>query len=98
MRTAAVQEDPLIADTDPEYGAGLIVGEPLDVSQDHHLALPWRQIFESRFEDRSPHDSIETFLALLNPAVDRLGPLPLRCKAGGVHCVRLIESRPTGPG
>ena len=43
--TAAVQEDPLVADTNSQHVRCFGAGETLDIPQQYDLALPSRQVF-----------------------------------------------------
>ena len=77
-----MQQDPLIATGDPEGRTGLIAREPFDIPQDEDLTLTRRQIIEGRVEDRRQGGGIETIVAVLGPALKRIGPLALRIEAG----------------
>ena len=47
-----MQQHPLIAHADAQHGAGLVVGQSLDVTQQDDLTLARRQIVEGGLEDR----------------------------------------------
>jgi hypothetical protein len=48
--TPTMEKDPLIAARDAEDGAYLVVGQPLDVTEEHDLALARRELAESEFK------------------------------------------------
>ena len=79
-----MQQDPLIAAGDAERRTGLVVGEPFDISQDEDLTLTWREVLEAGAEDRRQGGGVETVLAVLRPALNRISPLALRIEAAGI--------------
>ena len=72
-----MQEYSLIADADPEGRACLVVGEPLDVAQNDHLALTRRQIVEGRNQHGHQLFSVQPRLEILLPPIQWVGPMPI---------------------
>src|SRR5271165_2319125 len=83
--TASMEQDSLIADTDPEHLTCLCARETFDVTQHHDLTLAFGELIDRRSQDRRPCGRIEPGFGLLRPRCERICPLSLGVKSRRVH-------------
>ena len=79
-----MQKDSLISARNAQCPTHLIVGETFDISQEDHLTLTRRQVFEGRCKERHQSSRVETALTVVSPSIERIGPMSFSVKTSGI--------------
>jgi hypothetical protein len=90
-----VEEYPLVPLTDTEYLANIVARESLDISQDHDLALPGREIVECVIQATGPGGGDQPVIGV-RPRLEGLSPRSRRVKARGMYGGPSVSERIDG--
>ena len=86
-----MEQDPLIANADPEHLTCLRARETFGITQQHDLTLSFGELLDRRSQDRRPRGRIEPGLSVVRPRRQRICPLSLSIKARRIHGMDVLK-------